>query len=99
MKTEYLIAIDEFCSNHNVEISFITSLQHSGLIEITLVEESYFIEPDQLPQLEKFTRLFYEMDINVEGIETIAHLLQRMNNMHDELTSLRNRLRFYELGE
>ena len=99
MKTEYLIAITDFCSNHNVEISFITSLQRSGLIEITVVEENYFIEPDQLAQLEKFTRLFYEMDINVEGIETIAHLLQRMNDMHEELTTLRNRLRFYELGE
>ncbi len=99
MKTEYLIAVDDFCSNHNVEISFITSLQRSGLIEITVVEEGSFIEPDQLAQLEKFTRLYYDMDINVEGIETIAHLLKQINSMHDEIITLRNKLRFYEFNE
>jgi hypothetical protein len=72
-------------------------LQYSGLIKIISVEENYFIDSDQLVQLEKFTRLFYEMDINIEGIETISYLLQRLNNMHEEINALRNHLRFYEL--
>jgi MerR HTH family regulatory protein len=96
METEYLIAIDEFCASHNIEISFISSLQQSGLIEITTVKESTFIEADQLHQLEKFVRLYYELDINLEGIETINYLLQRINSQHDEIIALRNRLRIYE---
>jgi hypothetical protein len=96
METEYLIAIDEFCSSHNIEISFISSLQQSGLIEITTIKESAFIEADQLQQLEKFVRLYYELDINLEGIETINYLLHRINSMQDEITALRNRLRIYE---
>jgi hypothetical protein len=99
MKTEYLIAVDEFCANHNIEVSFVRSLQQSGLIEITVVEECGFIDGDQLGSLEKFTRMHYDMDINLEGIETITHLLQQINSMHDEIISLRNRLRFYELNE
>ncbi|MGD0757059.1 MAG: chaperone modulator CbpM [Bacteroidales bacterium] len=98
METEYLIALDEFCASHNVEISFISSLQQSGLIEITKVKESAFIEADQLQQLEKFVRLYYELDINLEGIETINYLLQRINSLQDEITALRNRLRIYETG-
>jgi len=39
MQTEYLIAIDEFCAKSNIDISFISSLQQSGLIGITTVEE------------------------------------------------------------
>jgi MerR HTH family regulatory protein len=96
METEYLIAIDEFCSSHNIEISFISSLQQSGLIEIRTIKESAFIEADQLQQLEKFVRLYYELDINLEGIETINYLLHRINSMQDEITTLRNRLRIYE---
>jgi hypothetical protein len=96
METEYLIAIDEFCSSHNIEISFVSSLQQSGLIEITTIKESAFIEADQLQQLEKFVRLYYELDINLEGIETINYLLHRINSMQDEITTLRNRLRIYE---
>jgi hypothetical protein len=96
METEYLISIDEFCANHNVEISFISSLQQSGLIEITTVREAGFIEADQLKQLEKFIRLYYELDINLEGIETINYLLQRINSMQHEIVALRNKLRIYE---
>ena len=96
METEYLIAIDEFCSSHNIEISFVSSLQQSGLIEITTIKDSVFIEADQLQQLEKFVRLYYELDINVEGIETINYLLHRINSMQDEITTLRNRLGIYE---
>jgi hypothetical protein len=96
MKTEYLVAIDEFCTSHNIEISFISSLQRSGLIEITTIKESDFIEADKLQQLEKFVRLYYDLDINLEGIETISYLLQRIGSMQDEIRALRNKLRLYE---
>jgi hypothetical protein len=96
MQTEYLIAVDEFCANHNIEISFISSLQNNGLIEITTIKETGFIDAGQLQQLEKFIRFYYELDINLEGIETIAHLLHRINAMQDEIIALRNRLRLYE---
>jgi hypothetical protein len=96
METEYLISLNEFCANHNIEISFVSSLQQSGLIEITTVKEAGFIEADQLQQLEKFIRLYYELDINLEGIETINYLLQRINSMQHEIIALRNKLRVYE---
>jgi hypothetical protein len=96
METEYLIPIDKFCASHNIEISFISSLQESGLIEITTIKESVFIEADQLQKLEKFVRLYYELDINLEGIETVNYLLQRINVLQDEITILKNKLRLYE---
>lgn len=96
MQTENLIAIEEFCAIHNIEISFIRSLQQTGLIEITIVKETGFINACQLPQLEQFIRFYYELDINIEGIETIIHMLQRISTMQDEITALKNRLRIYE---
>jgi hypothetical protein len=94
-----MVAVSEFCTNHKVEISFISALQESGLIEITRVSEEEFIKIDQLSQLEKFIRLYYDLDINLEGIETINYLLQRMNSMETELQYLRNKLRLYENTE
>lgn len=99
MHTVNLISIEEFCSNYNIESSFISSLQQTGLIEITTIEENWFIEAGQLQQLEKIVRFYYELGINLEGIETIIHLLQRIDSMQDEIISLRNRLRFYEANE
>lgn len=96
MHTVNLISIEDFCSNYNIEISFISSLQQTGLIEITTIEEAYFIDEEQLQQLEKIVRLYYELGINLEGIETIIHLLQRIDSMQDEIIALKNRLRLYE---
>jgi len=96
MQIENLIALDEFCAKHEIEISFIDSLQQNGLIEITMIENAWFIDSDQLLQLEKFVRFYYELDINFEGIETISHLLERVNALQDELTMLKNRLGIYE---
>ena len=96
MQSENLIAINDFCINHNIEISFISSLQQNGLIEITTIEETSFIDTDQLQQLEKIIRLYYDLEINIEGIETITHLLQQIKDQQDEIIALRNRLRLYE---
>lgn len=96
METAYLISLEEFCVSHDIEISFITSLKDSGLIEITTVDETAFIEADRLQQLEKFVRLYYDLDINLEGIETVSYLLQRINSLQNEIVTLRNRLRIYE---
>ena len=96
MHIENLISENEFCAKHNIEISFIRSIQEFGLIEITTIEETGYIHENQLQELEKIICLYYELDINLEGIDTIFNLLQRISQMQDEMTNLRNRLRFYE---
>ncbi len=99
METRNLISVEDFCSNHQIEISFISTLQESGLIEITTIKETVYINADQLRKLETLLRFYYEMDINIEGIEAITHLLQRTKTMQNEIIQLKNRLRFYEEGD
>ena len=91
-----LIAVNEFCVNHDIEISFINLLQQNGLIEISSIESKYFVGKEQLPQLEKFVRFYYDLDINLEGIEAINFLLQRIENLQNEIVVLKNKLRLYE---
>ena len=96
MHTENLIPVSEFCLNHNIEISFVRLLQETGLIEITTFEERLFIDIGQLQHLEKISRLYYDLDMNLEGIDTIIHLLKRIDSLQDEIVFLKNRLRLYE---
>jgi hypothetical protein len=96
MRTERLIALNEFCASHDLEISFISSLEKSGLIEVISIREDLFIDSEQLKQLEQIVRFHYEFDINLEGIETIIHLLQQIKSLKDENTALNNKLRLYE---
>jgi hypothetical protein len=99
MRTDSLIALNEFCASHDLEISFISSLEKTGLIEVISVREDLFIDSEQLKQLEQIVRFHYEFDINLEGIETIIHLLQQIKSLKDENTALNNRLRLYESDE
>jgi len=94
-----MIPANEFCESHNIEITFISSLQEAGLIEVTTINETEYIRESQLNELEKIVRLYYELDINLEGIETVTHLLQRINDMQNEIMLLKNKLRLYESFE
>jgi chaperone modulatory protein CbpM len=96
MEIEEMVLADEFCLHHKIEISFITSLKESGLIDIVTIEEKIFVPINQLHQLEKMIRMHYEMDINIEGVETITFLLERMHVMQQQITQLTNRLMMYE---
>jgi len=96
METEKMILASEFCVFHNIELSFIYSLNDSGLIDISSIAEEIFVPVSQLKHLEQLMRLNQEMDINVEGIETITHLLQRIKNMQLHIEQLSTRLSFYE---
>ena len=94
-----MIPANEFCACHNIEITFINSLQEAGLIDVTIINETEYIHKSQLNELEKIVRLYYELDINLEGIETVTHLLQRINDMQNEIMLLKNKLRLYESFE
>ncbi len=96
MGNEHLIKAQTFCLHHSVEVSFISSLQQYGLIEVKKIDEEEFIDEDELEKLERIVRLHYDLDVNVEGIDVINHLLERMRSMQEEIIELKNRLTFYE---
>ncbi len=96
MVRKNLISTDEFCVHHNIEFSFIRNLCEFGLLETVKVENTEFITEDQLEKLERMLRLHNDLDINMEGIDTIDHLLAKMQNLQNEVTLLKNRLRLYE---
>jgi 3-keto-L-gulonate-6-phosphate decarboxylase len=99
MKEEDLIAISMICTHHNIDDSFIHSLQANGLIQFEIIKEDYFITLDQVQLLEQYIYFHYSLDINLEGIETIRHLLGRINDLHQETETLKTKIQFYESYE
>jgi len=94
-KNQYITAT-EYCHHYGVELSFVSALHQSGLIELVTEAAEPLIPLEQLTRLEKYTRLHYELDINTEGSETITYLLQRIEQLQAELGRLQARLRLYE---
>lgn len=95
MTQEFIIA-DEFCASHHLEISFIHSLKEHGMIETIFVDQALCIHAEELPRLEQIVRLHHDLDINLAGIEVINDLLQRMEEMQEEVTRLKRRLELFE---
>lgn len=98
MSTE-MISITSYCLKHDIEGAFIDSLENGGLIEIVWVNNERFIPYSVLPQLERYIRWHYELDINPEGIETIQYLLYKIDLLRQEAADLKSRLKVYEERE
>jgi hypothetical protein len=92
MTSDQLISVQLFCNSHNVEVSFVQSLNESGLVRITEEEGAFFIDEENLRELEKLVHMHYELQINLEGIEAISHLLERIQELQQEIKILRNKI-------
>ncbi|MCV9929942.1 chaperone modulator CbpM [Flavobacterium sp. LS1R49] len=96
MNSKNLIQIKQFCIYHEIEDTFISKLNNYGLIEIIVLEEDQYLQPEQLPAIEKMIRLHYDLKINLEGIDAIAHLLNKIELLQKNLTTTQNKLRLFE---
>ena len=96
MQTEQLILLETFCIEYPVEFSFIQLLIEHGLVQITTLEEQSYIPESELPQIEKIIRLHNDLAINLEGVEVINYLLEKLQHQPDEINALQNKLRFFE---
>lgn len=96
MKQGNLIELHKLCTFYNVELAFFTNLNDYGLIEIETRDAVQFVHQDNLPELEKMLRLHHELGINFEGIDTIFHLLEKIDQLQQELLEAKNRLQALE---
>jgi len=96
MKTKEFIAVSQLCSHYKVEISFFNELNEVGLIEITTIEQSLYLHQDGINDVEKMIRIHRELNVNTEGIDVVFNLLQKVDDLQNELNNVQNRLRLYE---
>ena len=91
-----LITVEAYCTYHHAEPEFIDALERGGLLTITIMDNSRCIDYDQLQQLESYARWYYDLDINVPGIDAINNLLYKVQQMQQEIERLKNQLVVYQ---
>ena len=87
MQTE-LIIVSEYCHKCHIEPSFIELLEEGGLINVHTEGSEHYLLVSEL-----------DLSINMEGIDAIHHLLERMEEMKREMDSLRKQLTLYRKRE
>lgn len=93
-KTRY-IHITEYCRICNLEPAFILELHHHDLIELTLdagEQRGNYLDENELPRIERFARLHQDLEINTAGLEAVAHLLDKVERLQEEVRLLKNQV-------
>ncbi len=96
MSTKDIISIHQFCSLYDVPDTFVDELSNFELIELIDYENEKYIYKHRIKDLERIVHLRFDLNINPEGIDVISHLLERINQMQEEINKLKNRLALYE---
>lgn len=92
MNEQTLIPAKDFCLSHKIELEVVLSLSEFGLIEIVRNEHSIFIPEQQISRLERILIFNQDLNINLEGIDTIFNLLDRIDRMQQTIATLENRV-------
>lgn len=96
MTQEQLIPIDILCQTFEVEFSFFNQLNDLGLIEIISIKSSDYIRQDTVVTLEKMMRIHNDLEVNIESLDVVFNLLEKIDSLQNELTAVKNRLGLYE---
>jgi len=92
MKEEHYISIKTFCERHGVRESFVYSMYEYEILQVEYDEDDGKLHVEDLPLLEKMVRLHNELNINPEGIQAVYHLLNQVESLQQEVTSLKKKL-------
>ena len=96
MDSENFIQIELYCKQTDTPLEFIDDLLEFDMIEVQRIEDKIYVQPHYIVEIERVYRLRKDLGINMEGIDTLNHMLQKMNRLEREVKLLRDRLTIYE---
>ena len=92
MRTENFILVNHYCEQTRIPVDFIYSLQDYGFIEVREIEDKIYVEPHAIVEIERVSRLQNDL----EGIDALFHMLQKVEQLESQLRYLKERLKIYE---
>ncbi len=96
MEAQELIVLEIYCELNQIEVSFVESLEEFELIAIVKQNNQKYLINEQLATIDKIIRLHNQLNINREGIQVAFNLLQKMEQMDEEIRLLKAKLSLYE---
>lgn len=86
------ISREELVKIYNVEITFFDSLAESGLVRTQKENNVEYLVYDELPAFERYTNLYYDLDVNIPGLEVISNLMTKLEAVQQERNDLLRKL-------
>lgn len=96
MEEQEYIPVLQLCEHYELEITFFDKIREVGLLEVTTYSEQLCISQERLSDFERLIRIHRDLDVNLEGIDVVFNLLKKVDQLNNELTAVKNKLRLYE---
>lgn len=92
----YIVRINEYCSLYNIDLDFIIELESVKLVKLSVIDDELWIDESQFRKVEQYIRWYYDLSINMEGIDVIDNLLSKIEKMQEEIKDLREKVKLIE---
>ena len=86
------ISREELVKIYNIEITFFDELVDYGLINVETENNVHYLIYEDLYVFEKFANWYYDLEINLPGLEVINHMLKKMDDLNQKNRELMNKL-------
>jgi DNA-binding transcriptional MerR regulator len=96
MERQVFIPIFQLCESYQVERAFFEELQEIGLIQTTILDDGPYLHQDSLVRIEKIIRIHRDLNVNLEGVDVVLNLLEKVDQLKQEMARVQARLRIYE---
>jgi type I restriction-modification system DNA methylase subunit len=96
MNLENYIQIEVYCKQTQTPLEFIDDLFEFDMIEVQRIDNKSYVQPHHIVEIERIYRLRNDLGINMEGIDTLNHMIEKVKRLEQELKMLRDRLTIYE---
>lgn len=90
------IQIQTIISAYDIDISLVQNLEDIGRISIIEENDTLYISDNQLDILDKMLRMNADLNLNAEGIDTVLHLLERIEELQNRIAVLSERTRLMD---
>ena len=85
MSSNEYILVQEVCNHYTIEVNFVSRLQDMGLLEVHHRDKRLYLHQDEISALERIIRLHQDLQVNLEGIDIIFNLLNRIDHLENAL--------------
>lgn len=79
------ISVVQFSQYHQIEPQFVIDLYQNGLVVLQKRDQEYYIEENDLSNIERYIKFHYELGVNLEGLEVINHLLNQIERLQKQI--------------
>lgn len=86
------ISREELVKIYNIEITFFDELVDCGLLKVQTENNTQYLMYEDLSAFERFANWYYDLEINLPGLEVIHNMLQKMEALKQKNRDLMNKL-------